>query len=136
MVPAWSVALAFVAGLAVGVVACRLVMGRARPEAPVALTAPEPVAEAAAEADAPAVAEAEAVAPEPVSEPVSEPAAEEPAAQAEPAEPAASADQPGESEDPAAAVDDVVAELERRVKGRRTEGDTDRTTGGRRGRRD
>jgi outer membrane biosynthesis protein TonB len=131
VVPAWSVALAFVAGLAVGVVACRLVMGRGRPEAPAALTAPEPVAEAAAEADAPAAAEAEAVAPEPVSEP----AAEEPAAQAEPAEPAASADQPGESEDPAAAVDDVVAELERRVKGRRTEGDTDRTTGGRRGRR-
>jgi hypothetical protein len=121
VVPAWTLALAFVAGLAVGAVACRLVMGRARSDAPATSTAPEPAAEVAASSDAAADAGV-AVAPEPV--PETTPAAE------------ASAEEEGESsEDPAAAVDDVVAELERRVKGRRSDGETDRPTGVRRGRR-
>jgi hypothetical protein len=99
VVPAWSLVLAFVAGLAVGVVGCRLVMGRGRStETTLAVAAPTD--------------------PEPAAEPTPQesPTEEEP------------------SEDPASAVDDVVAELERRVKGRRTEGEADRTTGGRRGR--
>ena len=134
MVPAWSVALAFVAGLVIGVVACRLVMGRGRSVEPAALPVPE--AAAAVEPVAAAEAAAEPVAAEPAAVVEAEPAAEaEPVAEAEP-EPAAEAVvEPGESEDPAAAVDDVVAELERRVKGRRTEGESDRTTGPRRGRR-
>jgi hypothetical protein len=133
VVPAWSLALVFVAGLAAGVVACRLVMGRARPEAPAALSAPEPEPAAVAVAEADADGAAVAVAPEPAAE-AAAPAAEEP----EPAGAAASAGAAaGESEeDPAAAVDDVVAELERRVKGRRTDGEADRTTARRRERGD
>jgi hypothetical protein len=128
VVPAWSVALAFVAGLVIGVVACRLVMGRGRSVEPAAL----PVPEAAAAVEPVAAAEAAA---EPAAAVEAEPAAEAEPVAVEP-EPAAEAEgEPGESEDPAAAVDDVVAELERRVKGRRTEGESDRTTGSRRGRR-
>ena len=112
--------MAFLAGLGVGVLGCRLVMGRSRmtealpPSAP---TAPEPTA-----ASGPR---------EPAPEAVAEAATEVPAAEAPGAEaPAAEA----RAEDPASAVDDVVAELERRVKGRRTDGEADQTTGGRRGR--
>ncbi|HXM54312.1 MAG TPA: hypothetical protein VOB72_02910 [Candidatus Dormibacteraeota bacterium] len=115
MVPAWSLALAFVVGLAAGAVVCRLVMGGAR-----------------SAGDAPAL-------PEPAASPAPEPSAApepEPVAEAEGAAVAvAGEEKEGESEDPAAAVDDVVAELERRVKGRRADGETDRATGGRRGRR-
>ena len=110
MVPTWSLALAFAAGLAVGVVACRLVLGRARPAepvAPAAVTGPEPVEPVAA---GPVASD-----PEPEPEPEPEPV-------------------PG-AEDPAAAVDDVVAELERRVKGRRTDGEAERPSGRRGGRR-
>jgi len=103
-----------VAGLVVGAAGWRLVMGRGRStktEGPAVPTEPEPAA-----ASAPPVS----------SEPEAEEAAE---AQAEaPAE--VSAEAPAEV--PASAVDDVVAELERRVKGRRTDGEADRTTGGRR----
>jgi hypothetical protein len=109
VVPAWSLVLAFVAGLAVGVVACRLVMGRGRSAeraAPAAVTEVEP--EAAAPERVPEAAEPVAVEPEPT---------------------------PEREEDPAAAVDDVVAELERRVKGRRTDGEADRAAGGNGGRR-
>jgi outer membrane receptor protein involved in Fe transport len=101
---------AFLAGLGVGVLGCRLAMGRSRmTEAlpPPALTAPEPTAASAPQ--------------EPAPEAVAEAATEAPAAEAL-------------AEDPASAVDDVVAELERRVKGRRTDGEADRPTGGRRGR--
>ena len=121
--------MAFAAGLAAGVVASRLLMGRARavePVAPVAVTEPEPAApEPVPEAAAPAAVEPE---PEPaaVAEPEPEPAAV--------AEPEPEPEPVAASEDPAAAVDDVVAELERRVKGRRTDGEADRTTGSRRGR--
>jgi hypothetical protein len=108
VVPAWSVALAFAAGLALGAVACRIVMGRGRPAEPAGAeavtrpvpTAPEPAPEAAVAA---------------VAEPEAQPAVAVSA-------PGPTADQTAESDDPAAAVDDVVAELERRVKGRRTEG--------------
>jgi hypothetical protein len=115
VVPAWTLALAFVAGLAVGVVGCRLAMGRGRTTAalpPAASTEPEPVA------------------PPTPSEPVSEASAEAPA------EAAAEAPAEAAAEDRASAVDDVVAELERRVKGRRNDGEADRKTGGRRGRGD
>ena len=99
--------MAFVAGLAVGVLVCRLTMGRARPAEPLvpaAVTEPEPAApKAAAEPAAAEVAEAEVAAAKP--------------------------------DDRAAAVDDVVAELERRVRGRRTD-EADGATGGRRGKRD
>ena len=101
VVPEWSLALAFVAGLAVGVVGCRLVVGRGRTTQAVASAAP------------------------------TEP---EPAAPATPSDASAEAAAEPSAEDPAAAVDDVVAELERRVKGRRTDGEADRTTGGWRGR--
>ena len=104
VVPAWSLALAFVAGLAVGVVGCRLLMGRGRTTEVGALAAPT----------------------------ASEPAP--PVTSPEEAAPAAEAAADASAEDPASAVDDVVAELERRVKGRRSEGEADRTTGGRRGR--
>jgi hypothetical protein len=117
VVPAWTLALAFVAGLAVGVVGCRLAMGRGRTTAalpPAESTEPEPVAPSAEST------EPEPTGPQTPPEPVAEAAAEAPA------------EVP--AEDRAAAVDDVVAELERRVKGRRTDGETDRTTGGRRGR--
>jgi outer membrane biosynthesis protein TonB len=129
VVPAWTLALAFVAGLAVGVVGCRLAMGRGRTTAalpPAESTEPEPVAPPAASTE-----------PEPVAPPAAstEP---EPTAPPTPPEPVAEAatEAPAEApaEDRAAAVDDVVAELERRVKGRRTDGEADRTTGGRRGR--
>ena len=100
MVPAWTLVLAFVAGLVVGMVGSRLAMGRAQPAQPAA-----PAART----------EPELAAPEPAPDPV-------PQAAAEP-------DQGAEHEDPAAAVDDVVAELERRVKGRRTEGEADGTAG-------
>jgi hypothetical protein len=111
VVPAWSLGLAFVVGLVVGVVGCRLVMGRGRSTETATAAAPtEP--EPAAPSTPPAP-------PEPVPEP------EEAAAPVEaPAEVSA--------EVPASAVDDVVAELERRVKGRRPDGEADRTTGGRR----
>ncbi len=107
MVPAWTLVLAFVVGLVVGVVGSRLAMGRAQPAQPAA-----PAART----------EPELAAPEPAPDPAPE------AADAEP-------EQGAEHEDPAAAVDDVVAELERRVKGRRTEGEADGTAGspGRRG---
>jgi hypothetical protein len=111
VVPEWSLAVAFVAGLAVGVVGCRLVMGRGRSTEKPALAAPTEPEPAAL--STPVEAPVETPAEEAGQEPVQEPA-----------------------EDPASAVDDVVAELERRVKGRRTEGETDRTTGGRRGRSD
>jgi hypothetical protein len=117
VVPAWTLALAFVAGLAVGVVGCRLAMGRGRTTAalpPAESTEPEPVAPPAEST------EPEPTAPSTPPEPVAEAAAEAPAE--------------APAEDRAAAVDDVVAELERRVKGRRTDGEADRTTGGRRGR--
>ncbi|HYW24010.1 MAG TPA: hypothetical protein VE953_07580 [Terriglobales bacterium] len=104
VVPAWSLALAFVAGLAVGFVVCRLAMGRGRSNERLSIAAPTE--------------------PEPVA----------PATTVEASSDAPSEEQP--SEDPASAVDDVVAELERRVKGRRTEGEADRTTGGRRGRKE
>ena len=104
MVPAWSLALAFVAGLAVGFLVCRIVMGRSRSAERLAIAAPTE--------------------PEPVA----------PATPVEAPPDTVSEEQP--SEDPASAVDDVVAELERRVKGRRTEGEADRTTGSRRGRKE
>jgi len=116
---------AFLAGLGVGVLGCRLAMGRSRmTEAlpPPALTAPEPTAPSAPQ--------------EPAPEAVAEAATEVPAAEAAGAK-ASGAEAPAAeapAEDPASAVDDVVAELERRVKGRRTDGEADRTTGGRRGR--
>ena len=105
--------MAFVVGLAAGVVGCRLVLGRGRSTEKLALAAPTEPEPAAlpTSVEAPVKASAE----EPAEAPV-EASAEEPA------------------DDPASAVDDVVAELERRVKGRRSEGETDRTTGGRRGR--
>jgi len=118
VVPAWTLVLAFVAGLVVGVVGCRLVMGRGRstePVTPAAPTEPEPAA------------------PEPVAP---EPAVPAPAPAAEAAEARPAAEAAAEAEDPAAAVDDVVAELERRVKGRRTDGEADRATGTRRTRRE
>jgi hypothetical protein len=123
VVPAWSLALAFVAGLVIGVVGCRLVMGRGRTTEVPALAAPtEP------EPTAPSTSPEEAV---PASAPASA-AVEAPAAG--PGEASDGATAEASAEDPASAVDDVVAELERRVKGRRSEGETDRTTGGRRGR--
>ncbi len=88
MVQAWTLVLAFAAGLVVGVVASRLVTGRGRSTAPVVpVSAAEPVA----------------TAPEPIPETAA-------------------------TGDPAA-VDNVVAELERRVKGRRTEAEASRPTG-------
>jgi hypothetical protein len=127
VVPAWSLALAFVAGLVIGVVACRLVMGRGRTTEVPALAAPtEP------EPTAPSTSPEEAV---PASAPASA-AVEAPAAGPGGASDGATAEASAEAsvEDPASAVDDVVAELERRVKGRRSEGEADRTTGGRSGR--
>ena len=112
--------MAFLAGLGVGVVGCRLAMGRSRMTEtlpPPALGAPEPTASSAPQ--------------EPASEAVAEAATEAPAAEV-PGAVAPAAEAP--AEDPASAVDDVVSELERRVKGRRTDGEADRTTGGRRGR--
>jgi hypothetical protein len=110
VVPAWSLALAFVVGLVVGAAGSRLVMGRGRSVETPALAAPtEPE---------PATA---AAAPEP-----------EPEEAAAPAEGPAEVSAEAPAEIPASAVDNVVAELERRVKGRRTEGEADRTTGGRR----
>jgi len=94
-----------VAGLAVGVVGCRLAMGRGRSTETVASAAPSEPEPAAPTTPPPTPPEA------PSEEPSEEPTG-----------------------DPASAVDDVVAELERRVKGRRTDGEADRTTGGRRGR--
>jgi hypothetical protein len=171
VVPAWSLALAFAAGLAIGVLACRIVIGRGRAAEPVApVVAPThseaagaaaigevadvPAVVAVPEADAPPAAEVEPLAAElkadaeapPVegraeaeAEAVPAEAEQQPAhATAEPspatAEAAAEAPKPAEP-DAAAAVDDVVAELERRVKGRRTDADQDRPTGGRGGRR-
>jgi hypothetical protein len=170
VVPAWTLALAFAAGLAIGVLACRIVMGRGRAAEPVApvvaathseaadaavigevadvpaiVAVPEAEAPPAAEAEAPP-AEVRAVADAPPAEAEAIPAEAVPAeaeqqpahATAEPspatAEAEAEAAKPAEP-DAAAAVDDVVAELERRVKGRRTDADQDRPTGGRGGRR-
>jgi hypothetical protein len=110
---------AFVAGLAVGVVVSRLTTGRttsAEPVMPAAVIEPEPAAPA----------EPAAAAAEPAEK--AEPAAEE--TEPEEAEPEVPVAEP---ENRAAAVDDVVAELERRVRGRRTDGEADGTTGGRRG---
>ena len=116
--------MAFLAGLGVGVLGCRLVMGRSRmteASPPPAPTVPEPTAASAPREPAPeAVAEAATEVPAAEAPGAEAPAAEAPAAEAQ-------------AEDPASAVDDVVAELERRVKGRRTDGEADRT-GGRRGR--
>jgi outer membrane biosynthesis protein TonB len=136
VVPAWSLALAFVAGLVVGAVGCLLIMGRGRSAEIPALaapTGPEPAA-ASATPGSPTLPEpepkeeaAEEQAEAPAEEQAKEPAEEQ---VEEPAE--VSAEAPAEI--PASAVDNVVAELERRVKGRRTEGEADRTTGGRRGR--
>ena len=75
MVPVWTLAAAFVVGLAVGAVAVRLAMGRGQPA--------EPEAEAEAEA-----------------------------------------------EGLGSGVEDVVAELERRYKGRRADGEAGKPSGG------
>jgi hypothetical protein len=133
VVPAWSLVLAFVAGLAVGYVVCRLTMSRAssttealppatptEPSPPPPAAPPEPVQEEPTPEAAPV---AEAPAPE-------EPAPEEPAEA--PAEEPAEAPAEVAAEIPASAVDNVVAELERRVKGRQGDGEADRTTGRRR----
>jgi hypothetical protein len=122
VVPAWSLVLAFVVGLAAGYVGCRLTMSRGRSTAealpPAAPTEPEPPA------------------PSPPPEPVAEaPPEEEPATEAPAEVPAGGpAEAPAEvaAEIPASAVDNVVADLERRVKGRQGEGEADRTTGRRR----
>ena len=132
VVPAWSLVLAFVAGLAIGYVGCRLTMSRGssthealppaaptEPSPPAPVAPPEPVQEEPAPEEAPV---AEASAPEEPAEAPAEAPAEEPAEA--PAEVAA--------EIPASAVDNVVAELERRVKGRQGDGEADRPTGRRR----
>ena len=119
VVPAWSLALAFVAGLVLGAAGWRLIMGRGRSTETPALAAPIEPEQAAASAP-----------PGSPTPPESEPKEKVVEVQAEaPAEVTAEAP----AEIPASAVDSVVAELERRVKGRRTEGEADRTTGGRRG---
>lgn len=97
--------MSFVLGVAVGAVISRLVMGARAPVAAVAVSPPE-------------------AAPAPEPEP---PSAPETAAEATPAE-AASAEPTPDSQ-VAEKVDDVVAELERRVRGRRTDIDPERPAG-------
>lgn len=115
------------AGLAIGALATRLVTGR-RPSV-------EQAPPAIVEVPAPAAQEPAAAEAAPVTEPA-QPAEPEAAPEPEPRaeEPATAGDKPAEDSESLGAGVDVVAELERRYKGRRAESEQDRP-GGRRGQR-
>ena len=138
-------------GVAIGAVVTRVLTGRGAPAepavpAPVATPPAEPEPAVSVPAPPPPAVEpvaAEVVAPpEAVAEPAVEPAeaapeaaeaSSEPAAEAAqaPAEPEPAAADPAEKESLGGGVEDVVAELERRYKGRRADGEPDRPGNGR-----
>jgi type IV secretory pathway VirB10-like protein len=157
VVPAWTLVAVFVVGVAIGAGVTRVLMGRGAPAQPVepapvetppaepepAASVPAPPPPAAAPVAAEVVAPPEATAEPAVAEAAEvEPAVEAEPAAAEPAPAEAAAAEPseeGKADEPAAAgaegltggVEDVVAELERRYKGRRADGEAEQQGKGR-----